>query len=185
MTYGGKSTVRDRSSGTSSSVAFTPLQVHRHTFKVKIPVTAPPIWIILNMDTTNGRRLGQPSHTPTACFCNCTSGTKHTCFTLVFPHSFMSSRFLLMNDRFGFVKLTVCTLHCVRGWRLWIHRLQRRRWPRPIRNISPTCPSSWRSSERKMTKCEAACQTQESTYFNIRGQIYTSTANLYCHTPTL
>lgn len=27
MTYGGKSTVRDRSSGTSSSVAFTPLQV--------------------------------------------------------------------------------------------------------------------------------------------------------------
>lgn len=30
MTYGGKSTVRDRSSGTSSSVAFTPLQVHKH-----------------------------------------------------------------------------------------------------------------------------------------------------------
>lgn len=29
MTYGGKSTVRDRSSGTSSSVAFTPLQVKR------------------------------------------------------------------------------------------------------------------------------------------------------------
>lgn len=30
MTYGGKSTVRDRSSGTSSSVAFTPLQVRTH-----------------------------------------------------------------------------------------------------------------------------------------------------------
>lgn len=29
MTYGGKSTVRDRSSGTSSSVAFTPLQVKK------------------------------------------------------------------------------------------------------------------------------------------------------------
>lgn len=29
MTYGGKSTVRDRSSGTSSSVAFTPLQVNQ------------------------------------------------------------------------------------------------------------------------------------------------------------
>lgn len=32
MTYGGKSTVRDRSSGTSSSVAFTPLQVRNVTF---------------------------------------------------------------------------------------------------------------------------------------------------------
>lgn len=31
MTYGGKSTVRDRSSGTSSSVAFTPLQVKTAT----------------------------------------------------------------------------------------------------------------------------------------------------------
>lgn len=34
MTYGGKSTVRDRSSGTSSSVAFTPLQVRTSLFTI-------------------------------------------------------------------------------------------------------------------------------------------------------
>lgn len=37
MTYGGKSTVRDRSSGTSSSVAFTPLQVKEEVLSLIPP----------------------------------------------------------------------------------------------------------------------------------------------------
>jgi hypothetical protein len=32
VVYGGKSTIRDRSSGTASSVAFTPLQVPSHHY---------------------------------------------------------------------------------------------------------------------------------------------------------
>lgn len=86
MTYGGKSTVRDRSSGTSSSVAFTPLQVKRWDYG---------LWYLLKSNNIN----------------------------------------------------VLC-----RDWRLWTHRLQRRRWLKRTRNTFPTWPSS--SKSRRSPRCD-------------------------------
>ena len=96
MTYGGKSTVRDRSSGISSSVAFTPLQVQTQSFSL-IECLLRRCWFMFSQH----------------------------CFAAVIV---------------------------LRGWRLWTHRLQRRRWLKPTRNISPIWQSSWKS--RRSQRCE-------------------------------
>lgn len=165
MTYGGKSTVRDRSSGTSSSVAFTPLQVHKLLFKNVL---------FLQFFPASRVQMLHPSHS------NCFHTFKCSCFL------FGSLAETLTDSRGWFV--SEHSVHCllsVRGWRLWTHRLQRRRWPRPIRNISPTWPSSSRSSARRRIKCEAVCQTKETIYTDSHGRIHTSAVNLYSVTHPL
>lgn len=163
MTYGGKSTVRDRSSGISSSVAFTPLQVHKLLFEN---------WLFLQFFSLP---LG----------CRSYHLSLHN--QIVFTHSSAVAFCLvplLKHWQTAVVDLLVNCLLSVRGWRLWTHRLQRRRWLKPIRNISPTWPSSSRSSTRRTIKCEAVCQTKETIYTDSHGRIHTSTVNLYSHTPT-
>lgn len=122
MTYGGKSTVRDRSSGTSSSVAFTPLQVHKHVGITRLEVVTSSAFKLFS------HRVAQ------------------------FPCCSLAET---LTDSCGLVDWSVCCLSSLRGSRLWTHRLQKRRWAKPIRNISPTWPSSSKSSVRRRTRCEA------------------------------
>lgn len=111
MTYGGKSTVRDRSSGTSSSVAFTPLQVKR-------------------------------SQTiPSECL--------------------LSTMFCFLVDN--------CFVVICRGWKLWIRRLQRKRWLKPTRNTFPTWQSSLKS--RRKLRCEHT-HTQRASPYTVCGQLH-------------